>query len=137
MRVADIHLGNTAYRSQTRKCEVPECDQSTREGKPYCSEHVGKNSYAAKVLADIARRDAEDTFVLNPRTKVKDYPIDGVTARAIVQNVRENGTRTKERLCRELNIEKKLLDAYSKALIRSGVLRLGRTGRGSETLSLR
>jgi Tfp pilus assembly protein PilF len=119
------------------KCEAPDCDRTTREGKPFCSEHVAQNDYASKVLAEIAKRERQDEYVLRPNTKPKNYPTDGVTAQSILQQLSEKGTRTKERLCRELNIEKPLLDAYTEALVRKRLIRVGRTSRGSETLSLR
>jgi len=136
MRVADIDSGPSTHRAQTRVCGYAGCHHGTREGKPFCSEHVGLNEHAQKVLAQIALREAEDARVTDVMTKVKDYNVRGITARSIVQNLAEHGVRTKERLCRELNLERPVLDGYAKALINRGLLHLGRTGRGSETLSL-
>jgi hypothetical protein len=40
-----------------RPCE--ECGAPTREGKPYCSDHVDHMPYAQRLMDDIARREAE------------------------------------------------------------------------------
>lgn len=137
MRVADRNEGNASYHSQTRRCAARDCPGSTREGKPFCSEHVGLNSYASEVMQKIAQRDAEDALALSPNTAPEDYNVAGVTAQSILQQLEERGTRTKERLCRELGLDRELVDAYADALIMRGLVRIGRTGRGCETLSLR
>lgn len=137
MRVVDRHDGNLAYRSQVRQCQSPECARHTREGKPYCPKHVGMNSYAAEVMGRIAEREAEDAYVLRPNTKPETYNTEGETARSILQHLEDRGTRTKERICRELGLDRNVVDAYTDALVIRGLVRLGRTGRGSETLSLR
>jgi hypothetical protein len=135
MRVADINV-QQPYRSQTRICELPGCKLTTRESKPFCPDHVGENTHAGKVLAEIARREAEDEMVLKGEAHPSVYNLRGITARSILQQLAEHGTRTKERLCRELGLERKVLDGYSDALMAKGAVVIGRTSRGSETLSL-
>lgn len=117
-------------------CGFTGCSHGTREGKPFCPEHVELNEHAKKVLAHISARELEDAKVVDAKTKIKDYNVRGITARSIVQHLAEHGTRTKERLCRELGLERPVLDAYSEALIKRGLIHLGKTGRGSETLAL-
>ena len=136
MRVADMSTENMTYRPQTHDCEAPGCLGKTREGKAYCSEHVEMNTYASKVIEAIARRDAEDALVVRANSRPKDYNVDGVTARSILQQLEESGTRTKKRLCLELHLEPGVLDAYTTALVKKGLVRLGRTNRGGETLTL-
>lgn len=136
MRVVEKSPTSGSYRSGSRACEARGCAASTREGKAFCPEHVGLNRYAMKVMREIAEREAEDAAVLKTRTPISDYNTQGITAQAILQCLRENGTRTRARLCRELNIERPLLDAYAKALIREGLVHEGRTNRGGETLAL-
>lgn len=95
------------------------------------------NTYASKVLRLIEQRDEDDAFVLRKGTRPKDYNINGVTAQSILQQLRDKGTRTRERLCRELHLDRPVLDAYAEALIAAGLVLPGCTGRGCETLALR
>lgn len=135
MRVAD-HDYVTPYRSNTRTCEATGCKLATRESKPYCPEHVGMNAHAMLVLQRIAEREAEDERVRKGKARVETYNIDGITAQEIVQNLYEHGPRTRERLCRELSIDREILDGYAQALITAKRVFIGRTVRGSETLIL-
>jgi len=133
MRIADIEA--QPYRSQTRVCGLPGCKLVTREAKPYCPEHVGKNAHAGRVLAEIARREEEDAAVATGGAPTS-YNLRGITSQSVIQQLTEHGTRTKERLCRELGLDRRVLDGYSNALLAVGAVVTGRTVRGSETLSL-
>ena len=44
-------------RRQPRTCEFPECSQTTREFKPYCSDHVDAHPYV-KAILDRQTKDA-------------------------------------------------------------------------------
>lgn len=135
MRVAEkLSTGRTSQHS--RRCGDSGCNEATREGKPFCSKHVTRNDYATHVLQEIADREAEDAAVLKPRTPLSAYNLRGITAQSIIQSLREHGPRTKARLCRELNVERALVDAYARALIRAKIIRLGHTSRGNEVLEL-
>ena len=46
-----------------RECAARGCFNSTREGKPYCSDHVKQHPYAQKVLAELARQEDEERKV--------------------------------------------------------------------------
>lgn len=136
MRLADRHQGPTAYQSSARTCEAPGCRMNTREGKPYCLDHVELNPHAKQVTQEIAQKEAEDSVAANGGTPASGYNTRGITASAILQHLAEHGTRTKARLCRELVLERKVLDGYAEVLIRNGLLEAGTTQRGNETLSL-
>ena len=125
-----------SYRSGARTCERQGCHQSTREGKPFCSEHVGLNPYALRIAQEIVKRDSEDAVVAAGNTPASGYNVQGLTAQAILQHLVEHGTRTKARLCRELILERKVLDGYVEALIKKGIVSEGMTRRGAATLIL-
>lgn len=36
------------------RCRAPGCSQGTREGKPYCSDHVDHHSYVQDLLAKMS-----------------------------------------------------------------------------------
>jgi len=137
MRIEDRHEGATAYQSNTRACELQGCPNVTREGKPFCPEHVDLNPHALRVTQEIAQREAEDAIVAKGDTPVSGYNVRGLTAQAILQDLIEHGTRTKARICRELSLERSVLDGYVEALVEKGLIAEGLTQRGSETLSLR
>jgi len=137
MKLLPRHTGSTSYTSGARTCGDLGCTKATREGKPYCPDHVGKNSHANRVLQDIAKRTAEDQAVAAGITPVAGYNIRGITARAILQQLDEFGVRTKARLCRELTLERGVLDGYVKALLKRGLVVEGVNKRGVETLRLR
>lgn len=132
MRVATAHTGSGA-RGEAVRCDVPGCSSSTREGKPYCSEHVDYNPYVSRLLDQIAERDKEDEAARSGKT----LNVRGITAQSIIQHLAEHGPRTRERLCKELQIDMDVLDGYTRAMVRKKMVRRGRTRRGSVTLELR
>jgi hypothetical protein len=123
--------------SNTRTCSEQSCGLATREGKPYCPEHVAMNPYSKRVVDEIARREAEDDKIRQGATNPRDVNICGITAQEIIQNLTDHGPRTLQRLCRELTVEEKILWSYVEALRRRGFVVIGRTSRGSLTVSLR
>lgn len=124
----------TPSRTGSRSCEAADCVHTTREGKPFCSDHVDHNPYAKQVIAEIDLRETDDEKA--KKKSKRGVNTDGVTATELLQNVADHGPRTKERLCRELNIEMKVLDGYVDALRKDGKITLGRTRRGSEVVHL-
>jgi hypothetical protein len=123
--------------SNTRSCSADECVLATREGKPYCPEHVELNPYSRRVAADIRRRADEDDRIRQGLTAPTDVNLRGITAQEILQNLVDHGARTKQRLCRELNLEISVIDVYIDALLAHNIITLSLTTRGSTMVSLR
>lgn len=48
----DFRRGKLVSRNQATHCRLPACRKPTREGKPYCQDHVLEHDYAAKVAAE-------------------------------------------------------------------------------------
>lgn len=59
---ATARVGRDRHRG--RRCELPGCIQSTREGKPYCSDHVEMHPYVQAILA----KKRDETAKLERRT---------------------------------------------------------------------
>ena len=137
MRILDRILEQSTTPSIGRLCEYPGCLLTTRDGKPYCPEHVEENPYAKRVTEEIARRKRDDDRARKPKAPISSFNIEGITAQSILQHLGEHGTRTRERLCRELALEFDVLDGYIRALLKKDLIYLGRTHRGNVTLSLR
>lgn len=123
--------------SNTRTCSEDDCKSATREGKPYCPEHVELNPHSRIVVAEIARRQAEDERIRLGKTEPGDVNLSGITAKEILQNLDDHGPRTIQRLCRELSIGAPVLNGYVEALGDRGLIVIGRTSRGSVMVSLR
>lgn len=122
-------------RHKNRICEQPDCTQSTREGKPYCPDHVESHPYVQDILARIAERDDQDEKVAKRGARAVD--LESLTVGEILQHLAFNGARTEERLVRELNLDVKTLDGYLRALARRGYVSFGKTKRGSTVVKLR
>jgi predicted transcriptional regulator len=57
--------------------------------------------------------------------------LDGITVREILLHLRQGGTRTEERLEREMQLDKVIVHNYLVRLSMEGVIRFGRTGRNN------
>lgn len=117
-----------------RHCEAPGCDQATREGKAYCSEHVEQHPYVQGLLAQLAERDRQDEEVA--RRGAKAASLGAITAQEILAHLAFHGPRTEERLCRELNVDDRTLGGYVSALKKARLVVLGTTKRGSTLVKL-
>jgi len=122
--------------SNTRTCSENDCAKATREGKPYCPDHVELNPHSRIVVAEIARRQEEDEQIRLGKTEVVDVNLAGITAKEILQNLDDHGPRTTQRLCRELSIEPTVINGYIEALGKRGLISIGKTSRGSVMVSL-
>lgn len=127
-------LRNSSTVSTTRFCDVLGCTQTTREGKPFCPDHVELHPYVQSILDTLREREEEEEKVRQRGARAVDP--HGLTARELVLHLSLHGARTLERLSRELQLDTRVLDGYVGALARRGVIGLGRTNRGSTVVSL-
>lgn len=101
-----------AKRIPGRPCEEPSCfdprtrrPKTTREGKPYCDDHVEKNEYAAHVLRELARRETEEIDIVTGRAS-KAETADSLISQEIMNYLTQRAkSATVERLVRELNVQ--------------------------------
>jgi hypothetical protein len=128
------HLSQRNLSSTTRFCDVSGCTQTTREGKPFCPDHVDQHPYVQTILGMLAEREQEEDRVRKAGFKAVNP--QGLTARELVLHLSLHGARTVERLSRELQLDSKVLDGYVGALVRKGIVSLGRTNRGSTVVRL-
>ncbi|MGE0708557.1 MAG: hypothetical protein AB7N76_22985 [Planctomycetota bacterium] len=107
----------------------------TREGKPYCPEHVDDHPYVRDLLAALAARQAEEERV---RTRGSvEVDLDGITAREVVLHLSLHGARTIERISRELQIDSDVVAGYVDALNERDLIDMSHTNRGSTVVKLR
>lgn len=120
--------------AQTRLCKTDACKETTREGKIYCTDHVESHPYVQYLLKRMADRDAEDEQVrMEGATQVN---ITGITVQEILLQLKQNGTRTVERLTREIQLDKTVIRNYVVALQNAHLVRLGWTTRNSISVTL-
>lgn len=119
----------------TRGCKVDNCEQMTREGKPFCPEHVDEHPYVQNLLSSLADRQAEEERVRSAGAPEVD--IDGITARELVLHLSLHGARTVERIARELQLDAEIVRGYVAALHERDLITQSTTNRGSLVVKLR
>lgn len=115
-------------RVESRKCGAAGCMASTREGKPYCPEHVLLNPYVRTLLERLAGREAEEARVLRQGQRAVDP--EGITAQEILSYLCVHGQRSLPQLGRELTLDVKLVTAYVKVLESNRWVKTKRDRRG-------
>lgn len=120
---------------QNRACDAPGCVERTREGKPYCPDHVDHLPYVQELLVALADREAQDEAVQKRGARAVDMEAS-LTVQEILLHLELHGARTEERLVREINLDAKTLDGYLKALAKRKIITFGRTKRGSVTVKI-
>jgi hypothetical protein len=127
------HRGNHGH-GTIRTCRVAPCAQSTREGKPFCPDHVDQHSYVQEILRILEERKAEEDRVRNGGPEAVN--LKGLTARELMVHLMQHGSRTVERLSREFQLEAPVMHDYVSALHTQGLVVVGRTTRGSTVVRL-
>jgi hypothetical protein len=115
-------------------CHAPGCGKSTREGKPYCSEHVDHQPYVQQLIDQLAEHEQKVAKIKAGKTRVA--KADDLVAKEIVLQLREHGARTLERLARDLREDTVTITAYVHALKRKRQVSLGASKRGNTTVRL-
>jgi hypothetical protein len=119
----------------TRGCRHGDCEAMTREGKPYCPDHVDVHPYVRNLLDALAGRRAEEERVRSAGADAVD--MDGITAREVVLHLSLHGARTIERISRELQIDGEIVTGYVAALDERDLIVTSATNRGSTVVKLR
>lgn len=118
--------------SRTGRCEFLGCEFTTRENKPFCPKHVDQMPYVQKILENLADK-AEELDILAKSGRVNEH---SKYFREILVHIRNNGTRTVERLGRELSLDVEIIKKLVNAMKQQKLIRTGKTSRGSTTVSL-
>ena len=88
--------------------------------------------YIQKILANLADK-AEELDILEKGGRVNEH---SKYFSEILIHIRSNGTRTVERLGRELSLDVEIIKKLVTAMKRQKLIRTGKTSRGSTTVSL-
>jgi hypothetical protein len=90
------------------------CEETTREGKEFCTRHVKNHSYIQDLMSRMKDRDKEDHDVMMEGSSAVN--LDGITVQEIMIHLRQTGTKTIEGLAKALQLEKFILQKYIFAL---------------------
>lgn len=135
MRYLDRFLAHLdPKRSQARTCDAAACTQTTREGKPYCPDHVDLHPYVQDLISNLSTKDEQDDAVKSKGPRA--VKLDSITVQELLLHLELNGPRTEERLVRELNLDLKTVSGYVQALRRKQLVTTGYTKRGSMVVKL-
>lgn len=126
--------GQSNSRTCSRICDVNGCQQSCRDGKPYCPDHVDHNPYVQGILQVLVACEEEAELV--KRKGAAKVDPEGLTSKELILHLNLHGPRTAERLAREMNLEAAVLAGYLKSLSKRGLIVFGATGRGSTVVKL-
>ena len=120
---------------ESKKCHIPSCGQTTRRDKEYCLLHIAHNPYARYVLKEIEKREHEDDKVALRGSHAAN--LNGITAKEILLELRQHGSRTTKRLSRDLQIEQKVIHSYVIALRKSKRVSVSASKRGCTVVTAR
>lgn len=125
-------LGLRVDRAFVSYCEA--CGSATREGKRYCTEHVAAHPYARDLVRRLDQREADEEAI--ERHGRKAVRPDCELLVDLRSELAFNGTRTVERLSRDLRLSDRVVNVLVTYLVRQRVAVLGLTKRGSTTVRL-
>ena len=101
---------STTGRHELRRCDAVVCDRSTREGKPYCSEHVAGHPYVQELLAQIDGAEGElERVRVGGASRVDP---NGLMARELLLQLSLYGRQSIPRLARDLNVDVSIVRSY-------------------------
>ena len=111
------------------RCNADDCQRTTREGKPFCSDHVELSPYVKTILKELELRDAEAMRL----SEGKDIRRDGHLIRETLLML-EQGSYTAAKLSRLMDINHAAAETLIKIMDKKGLARMGKTDRGALTI---
>lgn len=123
-------------RRRPHYCEKEGCNNTTREGKPYCSDHVLDHVYAGTVHRLVMQRQQE-AWLLEWRGVMCGIREDWLLVQETLAYLKHNGPKTVEGLARQLGIHaENHMRPLAEWLINNGIVKKSSTKRGSTVLRL-
>jgi hypothetical protein len=116
----------TGTPSESRRCKKDGCASSTRDGKPFCPNHVEEADYPQSLLEELKKRRTEVALLL----KGEEIPDDGHLVRETLLLLAWSAC-TERRLGRMLDIPYKAVEILVEQLQEVQRVRKNRTPRGS------
>ena len=131
-----IHPGqnNRTSANKTKYCDEAGCEERTREGKDYCPEHINNLPYVQQLLDRIEKKEVEVAAVRKKGKKAVDPASENL--KEVRTHLEFNGSRTKKRLARELQLTSSGMEGFLDYLDDEDEITRSRTSRGDETIHL-
>jgi hypothetical protein len=121
-------------KEETKHCQ--ECGSATRDGKPYCSDHVAMNLAAKETLAGIAVREAH--LMLIDRHGQRGVYLDSPLVDDVFRVLRDRaGAATLRRIRSDTGLPLRALSAIVRVLAAGGSVSLERTRRRDLLVTLK
>jgi len=137
LRTLNRQTPNTT--NHTKKCLHPDvngypCGGGTREGKPYCPEHVDEHDYVKDILQILADQEEEHKNI--SKRGIRAIKDGSLTVTEIGKLLANRGVTTVNRVSREMNLDLETTKVYARYLVKKDLVISGKTNRGNETLAL-
>ena len=132
--VRQLHALLSSHRIGPRYCERPGCFTATREGKPFCSDHVEDHPRVRRLLATIRQREREVQAIARRGSNA--VRSDHLIVAEVVTHLRATGQQTLERLAKDTGLPFVVVRSIARWLRRRRIGAIGLTKRGSTTLRL-
>jgi len=116
----------------TSSCSAKGCTKTTREGKPYCSNHIECGWYIRVILSKLASASEEAAILDNPDGG--ELPRDGFYVREGLLLLRM-GSYTAKGFSRKLDLSHDAAKRLIEMLAKWGLARMNRTPRKDLTIS--
>ena len=111
------------------RCNERSCKRTTREGKPYCSDHVELSPYVRTILRQLELRDTEAAKLSAGKTIARNGHLIRETLLMLAQ-----GSYTAAKLSRLMDIGHKAAETLIRIMDKKGLAKMGKTDRGALTI---
>lgn len=121
----------------SKTCDFEGCNLKTREAKQFCPEHVEEHAYVRGIADKLAAIEKELLAVYDQGWEAID--VNGIRCSEILNHLRIHGSRTCERLLREVfqnSCDSLIVEHYARALREAKKVTVGHTTRGSYVVSI-
>jgi len=112
-------------RSESRTCAEPDCIKTTREGKPYCPEHIIKMPRVQQLLLQMADREKEVEEAEKGLDQLKDHleeHPDSLLIKELLLRLRTQGPQTIDSLPKSLQISSTAVNSYVLLLLENKII---------------
>lgn len=124
------HLG-TRFKKNT---VCIKCGGGTREGKPYCPDHIDSHPYVQGVLNILAQQKEEQRRAIEEG--IDHIAEDSLTVREIRSYLAQRGDRTLPRISKDLQLDDGVIEVYADYMVGQDIVQTGMTSRNNVILRL-
>lgn len=112
---------------RVKPCGVENCGAPTKNGKPYCLDHMDLVQRADAIMVEVEARRREVNAVLDAGAEGwRRVDIDGSIAKEIVEVVKLFGAQPMPSLTKIVQLKRDIVAPYVKALVAHGRLQVSR-----------